>query len=159
MVLLALLSMYFFIRFLQRNTIAISVGYVVSTTLLLYTHLYGVFVVFAQNIYLLTLLFLSHERTFRLRHWITLQVLLVAFFAPWISVLIWQISLQNRGYWILTPTLNDLIKTLFIMPDFLSYNAGTTILLLLFLALSVLSLFTCRESTRLNGLESTSESS
>jgi uncharacterized membrane protein len=59
MVLLALLSMYFLTRFLQGNTVAISVGYVVSTTLLLYTHVYGVFIIIAQNVYLLTLLFLS----------------------------------------------------------------------------------------------------
>jgi uncharacterized membrane protein len=82
MVLLALLSMYFFTHFLQRRTVPILVGYIVCTTLLLYTHEYGVFVVIAQNIYLLTLLLLSHERAFRLRDWIGLQALLVAFFCP-----------------------------------------------------------------------------
>ena len=43
-----------------------SAGYVVSTTLLLYTHIYATFVVIAQNVYLLTLLFLSREHAFRL---------------------------------------------------------------------------------------------
>ena len=139
MVLLTLLSMYFFIRFLQGNTLAISVGYLFSTALLLYTHVYGLFIVFAQNIYLLTLLCLSHERTFRLRHWITLQVLVIAFFAGWIPVLIWQtFRAETAGYWVLTPTINDLITTL-------TLYAGTTILLILFLAISMLSLFTCRE--------------
>jgi uncharacterized membrane protein len=141
MVLLALLSMYFFIRFLQRNTVAISVGYVVCTTLLLYSHVYGAFVVIAQNVYLLTLLLLSRERAFRLRHWIALQVLLVAFFAPWIGTLISQMSRVEKGvlYYVPVPTMNDLIITL-------HRYAGTTILLLLFFALSVLSLFTYRRA-------------
>jgi mannosyltransferase len=130
MVLLALLSMYFFTRLLQKNTFAISVGYVVSTTLLLYTHIYGVFVVIAQNVYLLTLLFLSREHAFRLRHWITLQALLVAFFAPWISVLISQIRLTGLA----PPPSGTVIHT------FVIYS-GTVFLLALFIGLSLLSLF------------------
>jgi uncharacterized membrane protein len=140
MVLLALLSMYFFIRFLQRSTLAISIGYVVCTTLLVYTHNYGWFVVIAQNVYLLTLLVLSRERAFRLRHWIALQVLVVAFFAPWIGGLISQTSYVEKGslYYIPIPTINDLVITLHVY-------SGTTNLLLLFLALSVLSLLTYRK--------------
>jgi len=148
MVLLALLSMYFFIRFLHRNTVAISVGYVLCTTLLLYTHLYGIFVVIAQNVYLLTLLFLSRDRAFRLRHWVVLQALLVVFFAPWISVVISQISGVRNGYftsWISTPTINALIETLYTYSGWSLESAITTNLLRLFFALSVLSLFTFRK--------------
>ena len=143
MVLLALLSMYFFIRFLQRDTIVISVGYVVCTTLLLYTHVYGAFVVIAQNVYLLTLLVLSRERAFRPRHWITLQVLLVAFFIPWISFLIRAISKVEKGIWIPTPTINLLIQTLVYYSGFpILGNAAATNLLRVFFALAVLSVFT-----------------
>jgi len=131
MVLLALLSMYFFTRFLQRNTVAISVGYVVSTTLLLYTHVYGMFVVIAQNVYLLTLLFLSREHAFRLRHWIALEALLVAFFAPWISVFISQIRAKGP---LAPPPPGTVIHT------FVIYS-GTVFLLALFIGLSLLSLF------------------
>ena len=52
MVLLALISMYFFIRLLQGSNYALSVGYLLSTTLLVYTHIYGLFVVIAQNLFL-----------------------------------------------------------------------------------------------------------
>ena len=138
MVLLALLSMYFFIRFVQRNTVAVSVGYVVCTTLLLYTHVYGASVVIAQNVYLLTLLLLSREHAFRLRQWITLQALLVAFFAPWISVLISQISGVEAGVLTGPPTIGQLLLALHLY-------SGTTMLVGLFLALSVLSLFTYRK--------------
>jgi uncharacterized membrane protein len=56
MVLLTLLSMYFFLQLLQWSTLASSAGYVLSTTLLVYTHNYGWFVVIAQNIYVASLL-------------------------------------------------------------------------------------------------------
>ena len=88
MVLLALLSMYFFLCFLQRGTLALSAGYVLSTMLLLYTHYYGVFVVIAQNIYIVTLLVLSKQRTYKLRHWIGLQAIVLALFAPWMMVVL-----------------------------------------------------------------------
>ena len=140
MVLLALLSMYFFIRFLQRDTIVISVGYVVCTTLLLYTHLYGVFVVVAQNVYLLTLLVASRKRSFQLRDWVLLQAVLLALFAPWVSFLIGTISNVETGatFWAPTPTINDFAIALHVY-------SGTTTLLLLFLALAVLSVFTYRK--------------
>ncbi len=78
MVLLALVSMYFFLRllrrgFLQRATLPLAIGYVLSTTLLLYAHVYGVFVVLAQNVYLVSLLLLPSHRTFRVWHWLSLQ--------------------------------------------------------------------------------------
>src|SRR5665647_3485890 len=43
MVLLTLLSIYFFLRFLQRSTVVSSAGYVLFTTLLVYTHIYYLF--------------------------------------------------------------------------------------------------------------------
>jgi mannosyltransferase len=43
LVLLGLLSMYFFIRLFRRSTPITWAGYVISTTLLLYTHVYGLF--------------------------------------------------------------------------------------------------------------------
>ncbi len=51
MVLLALLSMYFFLRLLQRSTLSSSAGYVLATALLICTHYYGFFVIVAQNVY------------------------------------------------------------------------------------------------------------
>jgi uncharacterized membrane protein len=135
MVLLALLSMYFFWRFLQQSNLVSSVGYVLSTTLLVYTHNYGWFVVIAQNIYVVTLLVLSRDRTYRLRHWAVLQAIVLALFVPWMAVLIQQI-LQHltTPSFLATPTIADLISTF-------SIYSGTAVLLVLFLGLSVLSLF------------------
>jgi uncharacterized membrane protein len=135
MVLLALLSMYFFWRFLQQSNLVSSVGYVLSTTLLVWTHNYSWFVVIAENIYVVTLLVLSTDRTFRLRHWAVLQAIVVALFVPWMAVLIQQILRHlATGSSLAPPTIADFIYT------FSGYS-GTVVLLVLFLGLSVLSLF------------------
>jgi uncharacterized membrane protein len=136
MVLLALLSAYFFIRLSRQSTLALSAGYVLSTTLLVYTHFYGFFVVIAQNIYVVTLLVLSKHRPYRLRHWVALQAIVFALFAPWGAVLINQISRREAQVSLVQPPT---IAT--IIDSFVSYAGGRLALLVLFLGLSVLSLF------------------
>jgi mannosyltransferase len=146
MVLFALLSMYFFLRFLRKSSRAILAGYVVVTTLLLYTHVFGLFVLLAQNIYLVALLLLSREKTVRLRHWIVLQVIVVGLFALWISVLMSHISAVQRGFWVPPFTVITFMNTFFIYAG--EYGTRTTLFtfffelaVLVFFALPVLSLF------------------
>jgi uncharacterized membrane protein len=136
MVLLALLSMYFFLCFLQRSTLASSAGYVLSTTLLLYTHYYGLFVVLAQNIYVVALLLLTARSTFKLRQWVTLEAFVVALFAPWIGVFAYlgrEPGLRLIS-WVPLPTPSDFVTT------FVAY-AGTALLLIIFVLLSFIALF------------------
>ncbi|MGZ4925275.1 MAG: glycosyltransferase family 39 protein [Halobacteriota archaeon] len=138
MVLLALLSMYFFIRFVQGGTVTTSVGYVASTTLLVYTHNYGWFVVVAQNIYLLTLFVSSRDHVSRLRprHWALLQALLVTLYVPWIPFLGLQLSHASAELsHIAPPTLRTVFNV------FIGY-AGMDVLFALFVGLSLFSLFT-----------------
>jgi uncharacterized membrane protein len=112
MALLALLSMYFFLRFLQRSTLAVSAGYVLSTTLLVYTHNYGWFVVIAQNVYVVTLLFLSRNRTYSLKRWAELQAIVVVLFVPWMVVLVNQILRREAKAALLAPpTIYTIIGT------------------------------------------------
>jgi uncharacterized membrane protein len=152
MLLLTLISMYFFVRFVERTSLAISVGYVLSTVLLLYTHVFGLLVVIAQNIYLVSLVCFSPERTFRLRKWIGLETVVIALFGPWIVVLIYKaLSVEKSTVpgptgptadtivqWTLAPYANTLVQT------FATYS-GTTALLVIFFALAVLALFTYRK--------------
>jgi mannosyltransferase len=133
LLLFTLLSMYFFIRLTQRGTPLTWAGYVISTTLLLYTHVYGLFVLVAQNLCVVSLLILTREHAFRLRHWVMLQAVVIALFAPWIGVLIRQASAVRNGYWIPLPTLGTVLNTL-------TNYAGGTLLLAFFLTLSLLSL-------------------
>jgi mannosyltransferase len=120
---------------LQGNTLALSVGYLLSTTLLIYTHIYGLFVVIAQNLFLVILALLSKNHPYSLKSWAKLQAIVVAFFIPWIAVLIKQIPQRETAISSLpSPTTQMLIDT------FHAYS-GTGALMLLFLGFSVLSLF------------------
>ncbi len=139
MALLALLSMYFFLRFLQQSNLVSSAGYVLSTTLLAYTHIYGLFVVIAQNVYVVTLLLLSRNRAYSLKRWAELQAIVVALFIPWIAVLIRQIPQREATISSLVPpTAATIVDT------FVNYS-GMGALMLLFLGFSALSLFTYRK--------------
>lgn len=137
MVLLGLLSTYFFLRFLQKSNGLVAAAYILSTTLLLYTHVYGWFVVITQNIWVVALV-LSRNRALRPKSWVTLQVIIVLLFAPWILELISQISKVEKAPWIPLPTLTTLTRT------FTAYS-GTELLLILFFGLCLLSLFTYRK--------------
>lgn len=131
MVLLALLSMYFFVRFLEKNTVLTSFGYVLTTTLLVYSHVLGVLMLVAQNVYVVTVLLVSKKRTFRVLNWIILEATVIALFSPWIPMVV---SSAHRA---VKPALQ--INT---FTETLTAYAGSPQLLWLFVVLAVLSLFT-----------------
>ncbi|MGH7792984.1 MAG: glycosyltransferase family 39 protein, partial [Thermodesulfobacteriota bacterium] len=87
MALLTLLSMYFFLKILRNRNVIDVVGYVLSSTFLIYTHYFGLFIILAQNIYIFTLFLLKeddYKQTFK--RWVPLQLILIALFSPWIIV-------------------------------------------------------------------------
>ncbi len=78
-VLTSLLSFYFLIIALRKRTITSFILYVLFAILLFYTHAFGVFIIFAQNVYV----FLRWHacRGFKI-HWITGQALILAALVP-----------------------------------------------------------------------------
>jgi mannosyltransferase len=143
LVLLGLLSMYFFIRLSERSTPITWAGYVISTTLLLYTHAYGLFLLIAQNLYVVTLLVVSRKDVFWWRRWAVLQLMVIVLFAPWVPVLIHQSSGASSGQqaaFLALPGASTAVV------DALTSYAGGTLLLAIFLVLSLLSLVTYSSS-------------
>ncbi len=133
MTLLTLLSVYFFIRLLRGRSILVSTGYLLSSILLIYTHIYGLFIIMAQNIYVFTLFLLSKEHyELNYKRWITLQILLIVLFSPWIKILINQMLMVQSDFWIPAPPVTKLIG------PFITYS-GSKPLFLLFLMLSIFS--------------------
>jgi uncharacterized membrane protein len=99
--LLTLLSMYFFIKLLAGKSRLVLAGYILSSTLLMYTHVYSIFILAAQNLYWLSLPFVSRETfTQTWKRWTLAQVALVVLFLPWLSVLMQQVSRVQKGFWI-----------------------------------------------------------
>lgn len=137
MPLLTLLSIYFFIKLLEEKSLITSSGYILSSILLMYTHVYGLFIIMGQNIYLVALFLLSKE-LYKLNfgRWILLQAILVALFAPWIRILIGQISVVQNGFWIPVPSMLTILRTFFV------YSEGSVLLFFLFITLSYITIIT-----------------
>ncbi|MGO8944022.1 MAG: glycosyltransferase family 39 protein [Syntrophobacteraceae bacterium] len=133
-VLLTLLSMYFFLKVLKdmsRNNV---IGYALSSILLLYSHIYGLFIIIAQNTYYVVLSFLSKEsKQLNPRRWILIQCVIIALFVPWIGILLTAIHKVENGFWIPTPNINTIYLS------FLTYSSESRKLLRVFIILSVLS--------------------
>ncbi|HKR00034.1 MAG TPA: glycosyltransferase family 39 protein [Pyrinomonadaceae bacterium] len=99
--LLSVLSIYFFIRLMEDKSRWALIGYIVASALMMYTHVYSFFILAAENIYWLTLLFAARD-TFRRVwvRWLVAQIVLAVLFLPWLSVQAQQFSRVQQGFWI-----------------------------------------------------------
>jgi len=109
MVLLTLLSFYFFVRLVKegRSRYA-TVGYVACSALLMYAHFYAVFFVAAQVLYLLV----SREN---LWGWILPGGALALLYVPWVVLLAVNVlspagAWQGGTIWIPEPTVADIAR-------------------------------------------------
>lgn len=87
--------------------------YVLATVLLLYSHVFGLFVLVSQYAYIM-LTWLSSRINARVsfRQWFVLQLCVGLLFLPWVGVLLGQVSRVQSGFWIGRPTLDSLLETL-----------------------------------------------
>jgi uncharacterized membrane protein len=134
--LLASLSMKSYFELQVNNGVSKYAKYVLWTVLLIYSHVYSVFLIFAQNIIFIFQRFIfQKESNPGLKNWIYLQgtVFLLAF--PWfVSYLIRAQDIQDN-FWIVQPGLANLKQTLKI------YSQNSNIGLLIFLLLAFLAIF------------------
>lgn len=108
---LAPLSAYTFWRLVHEPRPAHLAGYVLSTVLLLYTQSYGVFIVVAENAYLLTVWLLGLQGTLKikLRLWVRTQLGAGVLFLPWVNVLLARVGkLSTEGFWVDRPSIRTL---------------------------------------------------
>jgi mannosyltransferase len=142
MALLTLLSFYFFLKTLNRGNLAARAGYVLCTSALLYSHVYGLFVVFAQNLYYfaarslfagrVSLGSMGEIRGAGLGGWVLLQALLLILYVPGLVLLAgWILEPAGRS-WIKQPSLGSVYVNVGIY-------AGSPLLLLFLLILSLLA--------------------
>lgn len=141
--LFVLLSMWFFIKLaLQvssrgreptgRATLA---GYVAFTSLMMYAHVYGVFVVAAQGLYLLGAILAAkrsgHHLGLGLKGWFFIQGALAVLYIPGLFFLVAQITRPQGRAWVDEPTLTSLAR-------FLVVYAGSVPIAYVFVALAAL---------------------
>lgn len=131
---LALLSSLMSLRLWDRWTAQNQCIYVLLSALLLYSHLYGVFVVLAQNISFAFLLRHETEKWIRIKRWMLLQLAIAACFAPYVPT-VWEWTRGvSQGFWIKSFSLSFILITL-------REYAGSTALLALLGAVSLLGLW------------------
>jgi len=92
-------SMYFFIK---RNWIF----YIISTTLALYSHHFSIFALIVQGMWFIKETISKRKKTaiLMLKSFIIIGIL----YAPWIIPLFKQTKMVGSGFWLATPTLQDL---------------------------------------------------
>lgn len=130
---LSLLSMYFFIKLMHadNNPNKWKWYYLIATTLLLYTHLYGLFILLVQHVYfIISSVLLKEKPQITFKEWLLINLFLGILFLPWIIVLIQQFMNIQRGVfvnilWLTPPLLADLFDT-FLM--YVHYNIVTLVL-------------------------------
>jgi len=138
MVLLTSFSFYFFIQVLKRKKTIDLVGYILSSSLLIYTHGFSFFLIIAQNIYFTISLLSRKTLKLGLKKWILLQVTLIVLCIPRLSVLInltRAVGEIKSASWIPVPSLHSIVVS------FVQYS-GSRSLLLLFVVLSCFSVIT-----------------
>jgi uncharacterized membrane protein len=133
---LTLFSMYFFLRLIREQRLVLLVGYITTSSLMLYCHPYGLFLIIAQNVYVVTTWF-TPLASIRLnwKQWILLQFVLCLTFMPWLKFAIMTACrIQTNPTCLPVPAVSDMLHVLKI------YSGDSTVLCILFIGLSLLSL-------------------
>ncbi|ADB62386.1 glycosyl transferase family 39 [Haloterrigena turkmenica DSM 5511] len=121
--LLTALSVYYFVRIqtdraTDESGFRTEIGYVVSTVLLGYTHVFGLFVILAQNAYVFSrpLVRIVPRSRLTLRRWFELEALTALLLAPWLVKLVRRMLAARAGEttnvsWIPLPTAETVRET------------------------------------------------
>lgn len=108
-VLLSLASIYFFLKFIDKNDYKNLIYYGLFTLLLIYTHLFAFLLLFVQNVYILHI---NKYRIKKLFKWICSQLFLFIMFLPWIGNLLKQVSSTLNTMWIPKPNMGIILKSI-----------------------------------------------
>lgn len=131
---LSLLSIYFFIRLLKNQDIRILAGFIISNTLLIYSHYLGISIILAQNIYVLTQYFFNKNLKLNIKTWIVLQGLILIFFLPWVVVIMtyYKEKTASLFFWVPPISIDTVVRS------FTEFS-GSESLLLIFAILFLLN--------------------
>lgn len=130
---LTLLSYYFFLKSVAERKRVNSIGYIISSVLLMYSHYYGLFVILSQNIYCAWQYSTNRKSgALDIKKWITLQAILGILYLPGLYFLYCHTIGIQKGFWLTAPTLKVVL-------DCFDLYTGSTILLVILTLLSLYS--------------------
>ncbi|MFH1053662.1 MAG: glycosyltransferase family 39 protein [Candidatus Woesearchaeota archaeon] len=128
-VFLTMLSFLYFIDIFEKISLRCSIFYILSSLLMLYTHIFSVFPLLAQNIYFI---YHKRQRYKEILEWILLQFILLIFFLPSLLFLKSLIGKTHLVSWLPIPNLNILFVA------FMEYIGNVFILIIFILLLSLI---------------------
>jgi len=132
---LSLVSVYAFLQLTRdggRREVAL---YLVASCAMIYTHIYGLFVLIFQNAWMLSL---CRDRVIWKR-WIALQVVVFLAFTPWLPGFAYQVGNPSTQSWIPCPDPGTLYQSI------AAYLGGREWRMVLFVSLAVLGVFSFRK--------------
>lgn len=132
MMLLILISNFFYLKLLNRIKYKTTIGYIISTVLLTYTHMIGLFFIIPQFIYYI---FKFRQCKNNIKYWFIIQFIIFILFLPWICMLSKISNTESLIQWLPIPTINDLFNT------FISFSNESLIIFLIFIILVFISIF------------------
>ena len=102
--LMSILSIYYYLK-MDKEPKKYVIFYLISSVLMLYTHVFGVFVIIVENIDFL-INFLKNRDFKKLIKWIIIQISILILFMPWILVIVSRMENFKTvtGKWIERPT-------------------------------------------------------
>jgi uncharacterized membrane protein len=110
MVFLALLSLYFFFQLIAIGKRSYTLGYIVTSILLIYTHYYGLFLIAALNTYYFIILIINRKvGELGFKRWVLIQLILLISFLPGILLIISSIASINKEFWIEIPKTKEML--------------------------------------------------
>ena len=136
---LVLIAIYCLIKSLKENRIFSWVGFVIFTTLTIYSHNMALLLLIAINFYIF---YFYKKYKVIFRRWLTSQFFILLFYLPWVEVILKQIAhikAANFYNWLPKDYLFNIIQTFLIFN--LGYNANTIINLLAILLILPLFIF------------------
>jgi len=145
----SVLSVYCLLKLLRQQTTWTLFNYVWSSTLLVYTHSYGLFIIVAENIYILAAIYAFNNKTvgIQIKHWVSAQTMIFLLSLPWLGMLVNRIlNIGNEGFWVEKPTLSSIVTT---FATFSGTFRGLAIWVLLML-LGMLCVFIVKTATGRN---------
>ncbi len=141
---LASLSIYFFIALLKKVDFKNLIIYAISSTLLIYCHTFGLFIILAQNIYIFTkIIFRKNNQIPTLKSWISSQLTILVLFLPWLTTVINQ--LHNRS----ALALSEKISFSTLIHTFTVYYCSSKFLLIIFILLIITNMIFSKDKDKL----------
>jgi 4-amino-4-deoxy-L-arabinose transferase-like glycosyltransferase len=127
---LGLLSIYYLYRLLTETRYRLVAGYVVSSSLMLWSHPYAPFIIIMQNVFVV-LMWLVRSEQMRLgwKKWVAMQAAVGVSFLPWLWTMLGKIAaIQSRPFSLKRPYWVDI-------PGVFKAQAGDSAVLGLFMIL------------------------